>query len=90
MSRISEFHDEKLNSVNFGISYILGDSFNKMASASDVTSPLSNSKSFQDIEALAGTDGNNSLEPYDILSFFLKSLSENLFHNRGVGAGWAG
>jgi len=63
MSRISEFHDEKLNSVNFGISYILGDSFNKMASASDVTSPLSNSKSFQDIEALAGTDGNNSLEP---------------------------
>ena len=81
MSRISEFHDEKLNSVNFGISYILGDSFNKMASASDVTSPLSNSKSFQDIEALAGTDGNNSLEPYDILSFFLKILSKNLFNS---------
>ena len=63
MSRISEFHDEKLNSVNFGISYILGDSFNKMASASDVTSPLSNSKSFQDIGAIPGTDGNNILEP---------------------------
>ena len=58
-----ELHNEKLSSVNFGISYILGDSFGKMAS-SEVSSPLSN-KSFQDIEAISGTDGN-SPQPWDI------------------------
>ena len=58
-----ELHNEKLSSVNFGISYILGDSFGKMAS-SEVSSPLSD-KSFQDIEAISGTDGN-SPQPWDI------------------------
>jgi len=56
-----ELHNEKLSSVNFGISYILGDSFGKMAS-SEVSSPLSN-KSFQDIEAISGTDGNSPQPP---------------------------
>ena len=67
-----ELHNEKLSSVNFGISYILGDSFGKMAS-SEVSSPLSN-KSFQDIEAISGTDGN-SPQPWDIFcSIFTKLI----------------
>ena len=66
-----ELHNEKLSSVNFGISYILGDSFGKMAS-SEVSSPLSN-KSFQDIEAISGTDGN-SPQPWDIFCSIFTNL----------------
>ena len=57
-----ELHNEKLSSVNFGISYILGDSFGTMATSEMSSTPLSN-KSFQDIEAITDTDGNNSPQP---------------------------
>ena len=73
-----ELHNEKLSSVNFGISYILGDSFGKMAS-SEVSSPLSN-KSFQDIEAISGTDGN-SPQPWDIFCSIFVHLESFCFYH---------